>query len=351
MIKGYFPGSHTSKGYYSLWENALTGIEDRVIVLGGYGGVKDKLMKFVKEKFLEKGYEIEVLYCAERPGEIDGVIWREGKYAIYDGSHFYTYEKDRGDIIFNIQEVFDKDKLEMNKEAIEDLTDKLHQIYNDSYKKLSYAKKIHDDLELLHIAGMEWDSVDKMTDDLVEDLFKDIKGDRKGIEYHRFASSINPRGAESHLDEIISGYEKRFIIKGRAGTGKSVLTKKISAKAIEAGFDTELYHCSFDPESVDNLWIPELKLCSIDGTPPHEKDPEPGDIVIDMFEFMNLDIYSENADKIKEVDKFYYENFLIGLNSFKKAEPLHIELENIYNDCIIEAKLQENLKAIEHMLP
>ncbi|WP_054860951.1 hypothetical protein [Gracilibacillus sp. JCM 18860] len=77
---------------------------------------------------------------------------------------------------------------------------------------------------------------------------------------------------------------KRYFIKGRAGSGKSTLLKKVVSASKERGFDIEVYHCGFDPESVDMVVIRELSVCLFDSTDPHEYFPKrKGDEIVDLY--------------------------------------------------------------------
>lgn len=66
---------------------------------------------------------------------------------------------------------------------------------------------------------------------------------------------------------------KIYCIKGGPGTGKSSLMKAVAASARERGLDTDLIHCSSDPESLDGLILPQLRTAFVDGTSPHVVDP------------------------------------------------------------------------------
>src|SRR5699024_6248712 len=70
-----------------------------------------------------------------------------------------------------------------------------------------------------------------------------------------------------------------------AGTGKSVFMKKVAEACMNHGLDIELYHCSFDPNSVDMVLVRDLDFCIFDSTAPHEKNPDRrDDVVIDLYE-------------------------------------------------------------------
>lgn len=63
-----------------------------------------------------------------------------------------------------------------------------------------------------------------------------------------------------------------WVIKGGAGCGKSSFMKMLGAAAERAGLLVEYAHCSGDPDSLDGVYIPELKTAYMDGTAPHVAD-------------------------------------------------------------------------------
>lgn len=90
---------------------------------------------------------------------------------------------------------------------------------------------------------------------------------------HFFLTSNSPRGFYSKMDLLGKNlpYDwNSYIIKGCSGCGKSTMMKKIASKIHT---QTEFIHCSFDPESLDAIVFPKLKLCILDGTNPHVIDP------------------------------------------------------------------------------
>lgn len=64
-----------------------------------------------------------------------------------------------------------------------------------------------------------------------------------------------------------------YIIKGGPGTGKSTFMKKVALSAEEKEFEVEYCYCSSDPDSLDAIIIPKLKIIIMDGTSPHTVDP------------------------------------------------------------------------------
>ncbi|MGL6174117.1 MAG: hypothetical protein ACRC1P_05860 [Cellulosilyticaceae bacterium] len=98
---------------------------------------------------------------------------------------------------------------------------------------------------------------------------------------HVFPGSNTPHGFHSFFSYILPQNEanKIYSIKGGPGTGKSSFMKRIGTYLVEQGIDVEYFHCSSDPNSLDGIAVPSLKVAFLDGTSPHIVDPmHPGAI-------------------------------------------------------------------------
>lgn len=80
------------------------------------------------------------------------------------------------------------------------------------------------------------------------------------------------------------------LIKAGPGGGKSGFMRRIASAAAERGYDTECVLCSGDPDSLDAVYIPELRLGFMDATAPHAC--EPGNYAYDS-DYVNLGRFCE----------------------------------------------------------
>ncbi len=64
------------------------------------------------------------------------------------------------------------------------------------------------------------------------------------------------------------------LIKAGPGCGKSCFMRRIADAAAGRGYDTECVLCSGDPDSLDAVYIPELRLGFMDATAPHACEAE-----------------------------------------------------------------------------
>ncbi len=125
----------------------------------------------------------------------------------------------------------------------------------------------------------------------------------KGAIRHMFPGNNTSRGFYSYYDYILQQEqaERIFIIKGGPGVGKSTFMKRSAADLVREGYDVEFMHCSSDPESLDGLVVPALKVAMIDGTAPHVVDPKnPGavDEIIHLGDFWDEEGMRNNREGI-----------------------------------------------------
>jgi hypothetical protein len=79
--------------------------------------------------------------------------------------------------------------------------------------------------------------------------------------------------------------------------------KEIAAEAEKRGYETERIFCSSDPDSLDAVIIPQLKVCIADGTPPHTIEPKyPGAVeqIVNLGDFWDAGYLQNKAEIIKE---------------------------------------------------
>jgi hypothetical protein len=98
---------------------------------------------------------------------------------------------------------------------------------------------------------------------------------KRGASRHFFAGGNTSIGFYSLFDYItdLEKCDRRLIIKGGPGTGKSTMMKRAGELMAGRGFYTELFFCSSDNESLDGLSVPDLGFTIVDGTAPHTIDP------------------------------------------------------------------------------
>lgn len=348
-VRHYFAAGNTAKGYFSLYDSALDGLDRLFILKGGPRMGKSLLMKTIGEEMASKGFNIEYLHCPSDHDSIDGVIIPEIRVGIVDGTAPHNIEpRAPGIIDVNLGIALDSQKLSVHKEAILKLNHTIASRFQAAYDTFAAALKAHDDIEDIYISHMDFSEADKLTDELMTLFYGEDTAEKTPKVKHRFLGAATPNGAVDFIQNLTEDIRKRYFIKGRAGSGKSTMLKKIAAAGVAKGFDVEVYHCGFDPNSLDMVIIREKSIAIFDSTAPHEYFPErETDEIIDMYKRCITPGTDEKfAKEIARTTKVYKDKMKEAISYLADAKLLHDELEAYYIDSMDFSKIdaiQQNI--------
>lgn len=334
-IINYFGSGNTARGFYSLLGSNLQGLERLYILNGGPGIGKSSLMKAIGKEWAEEGYNLEYIHCSSNNESIDGVIIPSLKVGIVDGIAPHVIEPEAFGVIekyVNLGEAWDSEALAGYEEEIELISEQVSQSTEKAYSLFDKALKIHDKWEKIYIKNMDFKKADKLTEELIWKFYCHTNLNKQSEVKHRYLGAATPKGAVDFVPNLTEDIPKRYFIKGRAGTGKSTMLKKIAAEGEKRGLDLEIYHCGFDPLSIDMVIVRELGFAIFDSTSPHEYFPDrEEDEIIDMYERIVTPGTDELfAEQIKVLSNEYKAKMQEAISYLAKAKAQRDELEKIY---------------------
>jgi Cdc6-like AAA superfamily ATPase len=334
-IKNYYATANTAKGFQNFFESNIRNLDKLYILKGGPGTGKSSLMKKVGQYMLDKDYDIEYLHCSSDNDSIDGIIIRSLGVGIVDGTAPHVIEPQAPGAIeeyVNLGVAWNCDKLAKHKTEILDLKTKINECYPKAYNQFKQALAIHDEWEKFYIDNMDFEKANQLTKKIIDTIIGETTYAKNSTIMHRFFGGSTPIGPVDFVPNITEGLSKRYFIKGRPGSGKSTLLKKLLARAEVSGIDAEVYHCGFDPNSLDMILLPELDVCIFDSTAPHEYYAERStDEIIDMYsELITPGTDEKYKEEIEDIIKRYKACNQIGINYLAEAKRLHDELEIFY---------------------
>ncbi|MET3699105.1 hypothetical protein SAMN05877753_101189 [Bacillus oleivorans] len=334
-VLNYYAGGNTARGFYSLYDSNFQALDRLFILKGGPGTGKSTLMKKIGQIWNLRGFDTELLHCSSDNDSIDGVIIPKLKVGVVDGTAPHVIEPKAPGAIedyVNLGEAWDSGLLAQEKDAILSLNGKIKEAFDSAYRSFGEALKIHETLEKIYIENMDFEKADELAENLIEQFFGSLSLNKKSAIVHRYLGAATPKGAIDFVPNLTEELSKRYFIKGRAGTGKSTLLKKLAQSAEAKGLDVEVYHCGFDPHSLDMLIFRELGIAIFDSTAPHEYFPErTGDEIIDMYDLLVTPGTDEKyADEIEDLSTQYKNKMAEGISSLAQAKTIHDDLEEIY---------------------
>lgn len=339
-MKHNYAGSNSSLGFYSRYEEIFADLQHVHILKGGPGTGKSTLIGKVGNAFAEKGYMIEFLHNPSDDDSLDGVIIPLLEVGIVNGTTPHVIDPKYPnvvDCIVNLGDFCDRQRLAEHKEKIIALTDKVAETFSKTYETYAKAREAHDELEEIYVQAMDFPKADQATADLIKTIFPEaLEPEPNPIQKHRFSAAATRNGPQNFYENLTEDVNNRYIIKGRAGSGKSTTMKKIGQHAEKLGLAIEYYHCAFDPEGIDMVLIPKLSTAVLDGTPPHPVEAtRETDEIFDTFKlYIDRSVEVERTQDIREAKTSYKYLMQRAMNHLRDAMEMHDELKKYYMDAM-----------------
>jgi len=351
-IINYFACANSALGFVSFFEDNIKELDRMYILKGGPGTGKSTLMKNIGNQWYSRGFDIEYIHCASDNNSIDGVIIPALGIGVVDGTAPHIIEPRAPGAIedyVNLGAAWDNKKLVVHKDEILGLKNEISSCYLNAYEQFKEGLKIHDEWEKIYLDNIDFDKLNEISDAII-DRFSDVKLNKRSIVKNRFFGGSTPKGPVDFVLDLTKDIGKRYFIKGRPGSGKSTLLKKVASAAEERGLDVEIYHCGFEPNSLDMVILRELDVAIFDSTAPHEYFPtRESDEIIDVY-YLAIkpgtdEEYKTQLDSIVARYKFAVSN---GIGQLANAKQLHDELETFYIEAMdfnVVNKISQDLMA------
>lgn len=346
----YFARGNTAEGLYSLYESALKGLTTVFILEGNTGTGNARLLQSLAQEWIGAGINLQYIHQPLDSSQLEGIVVDELRIGIVDGNAWTGDHGLEGTKIRYVDtfKALNKDMLKEYSGEISKLEEELEDLYTAAYEKFHITLRIHDEWEKVYIENLDRSAADEIAEAWIENNLKSHAGIQSGTERHRFLGAATWQGPVDYVQNLTESLATRIFVKGRPGSGKSTLFKRITNAARERQIDIDVYHCGFDPQSLDMLIFPKLSLAIFDSTAPHEHYPSrEGDIILDLYDLIIAPGTDEqHAEFISAVSARYRSSMKEATSLLFEAKELNDRLLEIYDQAVDNELLEELQQSI-----
>lgn len=270
--------------------------------------------------YIKRGFNVDKLMNPIQTDATDAIFIKDLNILYLQASHPIALEPTNlggNHRVISFYDIYDEQKLQAENKKIASYLKEAEDALDKTLQSLAEAKSIHDDWEKINIERMIWPVHEELIDSLKEEFFNNIKLNKASEVTHRLVGSLTSDGAKDYIDSITNRMQRRLLIKGLAGTGKSTIMKALGKEAERRGFDVLYGWCGLDPTGVDLVMFPELSVCLFDATKPHEYDAErAGDEIVDL---VPMCAESEEAEQLIETIAEVYKEKILDATGYMQA--------------------------------
>jgi len=293
-------------------------------------------MRWIGQEMRERGYDIEEHNCSSDNGSLDGVKIPAIGVTLLDGTAPHVVDpRNPGavDSIIHLGDYWNEEGIRANKAEIVAAIARNGFLFRRAYGYLRVAKGYNDELEayIRETGALDVAGLNRLAADTISGVFAAASSkDRAAKERHLFASAITPGGMVNYLSTIVGDLDRRVLVQGRPGSGRTTIVQKVMSAAIELGYDVEAYHCALNPERIDHVVIPELSVAVMNASEPHPYGPGANDWVIDTMQYVDWAKLAAFDHDILRLTRLYHEALDSAVCMIARAKKNHDQIETYY---------------------
>jgi len=323
MQEKYFAASNSSEGFCSYYGNVfdINRLSRIYAIKGGSGTGKAFFMKEIAKAAEKRGYSVRYIYCSSDADSLDGIIIKEPKIAVLDGTAPHVYEPQLVgalDIIVDLGAFLDHKKLCADRAEIEKIIAKKQAGFLRVYKYLSAYRAISENIDDLVLPCINIQKLDAFTNRIVKQIDRE-----KGSEEHLLANSVGMRGI-THFDTYFESTRVYYSIRDQYDTAH-ILLDRIYSLLKDKGTGLRI---SNNP--IINTRLDALCVTRDDLTFEIANDEKSDVRVINMARFIDTQRISKTKEKYRRLKKIRDEMLDLALAEFEEIKDHHFKLEKIY---------------------
>lgn len=329
----YFLAANSSEGFVSHFESNYDFADGwrAYIIKGGPGTGKSSFMKYVVVKAVDKGLGVELCPCSSDPDSLDGVIIKDIKVIILDGTAPHVVEPRFAGVceeIINLGEYWNSEKLRARADEIVNVTAKNKKLHKTAAAYISAAGELMTDNYNLAKRFTNAQKARSFGARLAENLIpKHTKPSPK--EWVRFIGGVTPKGVVAFKKTVEDFYQNVIVIDDKYGVTANEIIESIRKTALERGQEIITLKNPFLPSKItDHILIPALSVAFVReyeyiNFATHQRR-------IHARRFYDINLLRECRARITFNRRVTRELLMGAIETLSKAKATHDKLEKYY---------------------
>lgn len=322
----YFAAANSRDGFISFFDKIFSPeeLDFLYIIKGGSGCGKSRLMREVALEAEKRGETVEYFYCSSDPKSLDGIIMKERKIGIIDGTSPHVCEPTLPgcfDEIINLGAFWDNRVLKERRGEICELVKEKKRLYKSAYSYLSVSGKLEAIRDSLLSGGLKSEKLSLWA----ERFCKRFASSKDLCERIRLTQTISSLG-KINLNSFYLCADRHFVVNDPLHISHVVFDAIKNA----AHFRKIGMMISYDPidtKKINGLYFTDSKVSV---TLANEQNPVYEDLIINTERFFERDMYKEVRQRARYIGKCADIMCTCAIDAMKNITALHQKLEEIY---------------------
>ena len=305
------------------------------IIKGGPGTGKSSFMKYVVVKAVDRGYTVELCPCSSVPDSLDGVIIKEIKTIILDGTSPHIVEPKFAGVceeIINLGEFWKSEKLRERADEIMSVTAQNKKLHKTAAAYISASGELIYDNYKLSKQFINKQKCENFALNLAYSLLPK-KMSFRSKEWPRFIGGVTPKGVVAFKSTVEDFYENIVVIDDKYGAVANIIMQKIREVAISCGYEIITLKNPFLPSKIiDHILIPKLSLAIVREYEYIKFDEQYRRI--HARRFYDVNVLRAFRTRLTYNRRLTRELLLGAIETLGKAKAVHDELDKYYIDAM-----------------
>ncbi len=345
----YYLGANSGEGFVSRFDelDCMLGLSKKIIIKGGPGTGKSRMIKRVAEHYEQMGKSVEYIHCSSDPSSLDGIIVDELGICIADGTAPHILDAELPgirDSIVNTGDFWDEKVLSDQAEAVRDIQKRIKHEYNSVYRALKGAERLKSDNFNIIDCYIKRDKLKAFSQRVVK---KEIpfSSNPEPYYYRRYLSGITPDGVLVFWNTVRALCDRIFVINDEYGIGRYILEELRTSAILRRQSAIACLCPLYENEVIEHLLLPELKIAFVTS---NEHHPYEGDFYksINMHRFYDAEGMRGHRNRIRFNKKTAAALIEKACEMLSGIKIMHDKLEGYYVKSMDFSKLEGLTKSV-----